>query len=100
MVWVPIALAVSVPAAVVATAAAGRLGRVLTTPRSTAITAACVASLACVAADAMLIATAVHTGPPAGIGAVAWFPVAASALRLTVVAAAGRQCLRLRAAVS
>ena len=97
--WIPVALAVSVPSAIVATAAAGRLGRVLPAPRSTAITAACIATLACVAADAMLITAALQTGRT-GIGAFAWLPVVASALRLTVAMAAGRRCLHLRAAVN
>jgi hypothetical protein len=87
-------LAVVVPAAVVAAVGAGTLaGRVSV---RTAAGAAILAAFGCVAGDAMLLSTALAT-PQWTVLAVP--AVAASALRLTAAATAGRRCVLLRAAV-
>jgi len=93
---IPVLLLISIPAALVAVAGAGRASRILPVSTGTAGFAALVASRGCVIADVVLIA---HTLTAAD----AWSPlliaaVAISTARLSLAAAAARRCAQLRAA--
>jgi hypothetical protein len=93
--WLAPLLVLSVGAAIVATAGAGRLGRAFRVQPSTAIAAAGMATMACLAADIMLLTA----GLAGGTHPVVWLGVLASAVRIGAVSESGRRCLRLRAAV-
>jgi hypothetical protein len=94
--WLAPMLVLSVGAAIVAIAGAGRLGRVFRVQPSTAIAAAGVATMACLAADVMLLAA----GLTGGTHALVWLGILASTVRIGAVLVSGRRCLRLRAGVS
>jgi hypothetical protein len=96
----PLILAVTVPAAIIASAGAGWVARQLRVPARRVSTAALVASTGCVAGDVSLLASAAaghvrHDHAAAGLLMLA---VAVSVARLSLAALAGHRIRRLRAA--
>lgn len=98
----PLILAVTVPAALVATTGAGRAARYLTVPSRRVTGAALVAAIGCVAGDLSLLTMSVTDHLLAAHGPVGLvvLAVTASLVRLSVAAWAGRRITGLRAAVN
>lgn len=95
--YYPLVLAITVPAAIVALAAGGRLAWRLPLPAGLVTGAVVVATLGCVLGDVSLLATFLLAGEQP-IGSVAVVALLASVGRLGVTALAGRRVLLLRAA--
>jgi hypothetical protein len=94
----PLILAVTVPAAIVAAVAgSGRLPAPALIGTRAAAVAALVATGGCVVGDATLFVGLVSSGG-SGWPVLVWLACAASMVRLSVAAAAGRRCARLHAA--
>jgi hypothetical protein len=97
----PPILAVTIPAAMIASTGAGWPARHLAVPPRVVTAAALVAAIGCVAGDLSLLSAAIlsrHLIPAPGSLAVV--AVAASLIRLTAAGWAGRRIARLRAGVS
>jgi hypothetical protein len=97
----PPILAVTVPAAIVASTGSGRAAPYLAVPPRVVTAAALVAAIGCVAGDLSLLAAAIF-GPNlvAGPGILAAMGIAASIARLSAAGWTGRRIARLRAAVN
>jgi hypothetical protein len=98
----PLILAVTVPAAIIAVTAGGWAARLFATPPRFAMGAALVAVIGCVAGDLSLLSSVI-TGPGwgwHGQGLFAVAAIAASVLRLSLAGWAGHRIARLRATES
>jgi hypothetical protein len=95
----PLILAVTVPAAIVAASGAGWAARRLRLPARVVTGAALVAAIGCTAGDLSLLLTALfgHRLAAAGPVSLTMAAVAVSALRLSAAGWAGRRVARLRA---
>jgi hypothetical protein len=95
----PLILAVTIPAAMMAITGAGWAARHMTIPARVATSAALVAAIGCMAGDLSLLSAAVIGHDRiAGPGSLAAVAIAASVVRLSAAAWAGRRIARLRAA--